>query len=944
MLFFYIVSVEIGAKESSQIQKVFQSSESKWELVSNEGGSDYVFVNENVGWRANNTNGLYKTNDSGTNWTFKKIIDNTEDKTCYIKLVDFASSNIGYCAGGFDWYSRPYDPYYISNVGFIRKTINGGESWELTASYPWEHVSGGSIPINELFVYDYNSVWFFDWGWLGTHIYAHVIWTKDGGASWDSDVVMQANPYPGDLNEYIDKLYFISETTGWIITEGYKIYKTVDSGHDWVLQQTYENENINDLVFYDQNVGWAVGDNGFLVRTVNGGNDWDVIETPSSASFYATTTIGDEGWIVGDNGTILKSSDKGNTWSYSPTNINDNLRGVFFLDSDHGWAWNSYKLYRYDAELGPLVPPNLIDPVPSKIGVGISAWFQWSSIGNATSYDIQIDSDWDFSSPLVDETYVNDTRYFVEDMQYSHTYHWRVRSRDGSDVSDWSESRQFTTMEPTIPEELSGCLWVKTAYKDNDNTTLDYITLTNTCPSVVYVGYDWRATQVPAWLSNNFTDTGLQVAVYDDTYFLNIWEKAYGAGDVVLGGNMASPAAGALSNYVVFLKIDPTLSISGAINYFQSSNPVPSVEIQLIPDSVIQNSGADGLYRLENLQAGIDYIVTPQNEAETLNSSSAITSQDAYETAQIAMGNSTPSSYQSIIADVDGDGRILMWDASLIARYSAGIQLDDSIKVGDWQFDPEHRSYPDLQQSFENQDYIAYVIGDVDASWPSEQLAKGENPNLLPCSQAGDKITVQLPLYSQNDVNSFDFSVNYDADHFTFIHLAPALENFQVIENLGNNYLHVAAFRTGSVSIPLTSLAIEFDIKNYNTRPSDIVIDRFIINGKSQNLFIAHVDETSLTQTTTQFRLFQNYPNPFNPQTTIRFDLPWANAEQTSLKIYDVRGTLVRTLCDGILTSGTYNYSWNGRDINEMAVPSGVYICQLKSNLLNKSIKIIKTK
>jgi len=68
-------------------------------------------------------------------------------------------------------------------------------------------------------------------------------------------------------------------------------------------------------------------------------------------------------------------------------------------------------------------------------------------------------------------------------------------------------------------------------------------------------------------------------------------------------------------------------------------------------------------------------------------------------------------------------------------------------------------------------------------------------------------------------------------------------------------------------------------------------------------------------------------PNPFNPMTTISFDLP--QADEVTLAVYDVRGSLVRTLWHGHRDSGRHVVTWNGRDSVGRAVPSGVYLVRV---------------
>jgi len=77
-------------------------------------------------------------------------------------------------------------------------------------------------------------------------------------------------------------------------------------------------------------------------------------------------------------------------------------------------------------------------------------------------------------------------------------------------------------------------------------------------------------------------------------------------------------------------------------------------------------------------------------------------------------------------------------------------------------------------------------------------------------------------------------------------------------------------------------------------------------------------------------KLNANYPNPFNPSTTISLSL--ARTGQTSLKIYNARGQLVKTLVDGPLTEGQHSILWPGTDQHGRAVASGIYFCRLRAD------------
>ncbi len=70
-----------------------------------------------------------------------------------------------------------------------------------------------------------------------------------------------------------------------------------------------------------------------------------------------------------------------------------------------------------------------------------------------------------------------------------------------------------------------------------------------------------------------------------------------------------------------------------------------------------------------------------------------------------------------------------------------------------------------------------------------------------------------------------------------------------------------------------------------------------------------------------------NYPNPFNPTTTVQFSL--AKESEVELKVYNVKGQLVKTLQKDILPSGRHFLEWNGEDNRSRSVSSGVYLMNL---------------
>ncbi|MBM3242306.1 T9SS type A sorting domain-containing protein [Candidatus Poribacteria bacterium] len=90
--------------------------------------------------------------------------------------------------------------------------------------------------------------------------------------------------------------------------------------------------------------------------------------------------------------------------------------------------------------------------------------------------------------------------------------------------------------------------------------------------------------------------------------------------------------------------------------------------------------------------------------------------------------------------------------------------------------------------------------------------------------------------------------------------------------------------------------------------------------------------------------LFQNYPNPFNPETWIPFQL--ARDASVAVRIYNLKGQLIRTLALGQTTAGTYLTKdkaiyWDGRDDSGEKVASGMYFYTLQAGEFKATKRMI---
>ncbi|MFQ5583281.1 MAG: FG-GAP-like repeat-containing protein [Calditrichia bacterium] len=90
------------------------------------------------------------------------------------------------------------------------------------------------------------------------------------------------------------------------------------------------------------------------------------------------------------------------------------------------------------------------------------------------------------------------------------------------------------------------------------------------------------------------------------------------------------------------------------------------------------------------------------------------------------------------------------------------------------------------------------------------------------------------------------------------------------------------------------------------------------------------------------FVLKQNYPNPFNNETVIQYQL--FKKLHVRLTIYNIQGQVIRNLIDESQSAGRHHAYWDGKDLNNRDVASGIYFYQLKLIDLTTSQTFQRTK
>ena len=81
-------------------------------------------------------------------------------------------------------------------------------------------------------------------------------------------------------------------------------------------------------------------------------------------------------------------------------------------------------------------------------------------------------------------------------------------------------------------------------------------------------------------------------------------------------------------------------------------------------------------------------------------------------------------------------------------------------------------------------------------------------------------------------------------------------------------------------------------------------------------------------------------PNPTLQQTTLRYQL--ANEGWVQLRVFDAAGRCVRTLQDGVQSSGAHHLNWNTTDELDRALPTGVYLIRLDTPGQHATVRLLR--
>ena len=173
--------------------------------------------------------------------------------------------------------------------------------------------------------------------------------TRDGGKTWEKAEI--------DISQRLGDIFFFDKKNGWAIGKNGMIVGTNDGGKKWEIQTSKVGNWLYGVHFPTEKIGYAVGMSETIVQTTNGGKTWKVLRGgegggavgDDDTSVFNAAYFFDEstGWVAGvklspstggQDGLIQKTTDGGKNWVDQPTNIEDIIKDIWFVNASTGWA------------------------------------------------------------------------------------------------------------------------------------------------------------------------------------------------------------------------------------------------------------------------------------------------------------------------------------------------------------------------------------------------------------------------------------------------------------------------------------------------------------------------------------------------------------------------------------------------------------------------------
>ena len=258
--------------------------------------NDIYFTDLLHGWVVGSTGEIFVTTNGGTNW-FAQVSGISSS----LHSVYFFNNTNGVASG---------------SSGKILTTSNGGANWSVN-TFNSGSIINLSMRSTSLAYASQNN---------------NFIKSTNGGVSWS---VAATIPY------FILKLFFVSDNTGYLGNNYGTIFKTTNSGLNWVEQTTGNTNDIYSICFLNATTGCFSANNNNIYGTTNAGANWSLLYTAPAAITKIAFNGSSNLTGTGLSGTVISSTNNGSNWQIINQGTQGPVNDINFINPLTGWAANN---------------------------------------------------------------------------------------------------------------------------------------------------------------------------------------------------------------------------------------------------------------------------------------------------------------------------------------------------------------------------------------------------------------------------------------------------------------------------------------------------------------------------------------------------------------------------------------------------------------------------
>ena len=265
---------------------------------------DIYFVNTDTGVIVDSYGRFYKTEDGGDTWSLKFYPGN------YMRSVEFLNDSVGFAGslygnlykttnGGDSWTEisnlivpsvpgicglNTVDDTVIYGVGiwsepaYVIKTTNSGQSWS--------HINMSNYAHGLVDCYFFSSDTGFVTG-IDLNDHAIVLYTDDGGLSWESKFVGNIAPSYAWKIQWLDRYNGVVCIASLNYSSSSQMIMTSDGGMTWDLKTVTPSYNeLEGIGFINKAHGWVGGYLTGMYETTDTGATWNLIPFAETVNRY----------------------------------------------------------------------------------------------------------------------------------------------------------------------------------------------------------------------------------------------------------------------------------------------------------------------------------------------------------------------------------------------------------------------------------------------------------------------------------------------------------------------------------------------------------------------------------------------------------------------------------------------------------------------------------